>query len=284
MIHHLSFLFLSVLFFGSALAQNASEQEKHFNNLAKEVLKGQQDSLKINASQQLLTELYQFLADPIYASYPLDSLTYISKVGSPDKKVRLFTWYMILEDGQHEYFGILQDLRTKKKPRVHRLTDQSDSITDPSKKMLSASNWYGAIYYELIAPEKKRGNEFLLLGWDGHDATLNRKLIEPLSFGPGQSPRFGGNLRKEDKPVKRLLFEYGEMVSMTLQYNKEHKMIIFDHLAPAAPHLKDNPEYYGPDMSYDALFYEKGRWHYVKDIDARNPGSHKRHVVPVNPE
>ena len=47
-------------------------------------------------------------------------------------------------------------------------------------------------------------------------------------------------------------------------------MIVFDHLSPRSDSQKGQFQYYGPDMSFDAFVFEKGKWTYKKDVDARN--------------
>ena len=54
---------------------------------------------------------------------------------------------------------------------------------------------------------------------------------------------------------------------MSLTYDKRLKMIIWDHLSPSKQELAGNYKYYGPDMTFDGLYFEKGVWKYVSDVD-----------------
>ena len=57
---------------------------------------------------------------------------------------------------------------------------------------------------------------------------------------------------------------------MTIQYEEKAKRFVFDHLAPSKPIYQNQFEYYGPDFSYDALEYRKGKWVLVENVDVRN--------------
>jgi len=63
-----------------------------------------------------------------------------------------------------------------------------------------------------------------------------------LTFEDNNTPVFGRPaFRIEGKLKNRVIFEYAEDVVMTARYNKENKMIVFDHLSPIEPALKNNP-------------------------------------------
>ena len=47
------------------------------------------------------------------------------------------------------------------------------------------------------------------------------------------------------------------------------QFIIYDHLSPTSPQLEGMYDFYVPDGSYDAFKWEKGKWVYIKDFDAR---------------
>jgi hypothetical protein len=57
---------------------------------------------------------------------------------------------------------------------------------------------------------------------------------------------------------------------MSLRYDEQRDKIIFDHLSPESPSMKDFREYYVPDMSYDAYSFVNNKWHLIEDIIAIN--------------
>ncbi len=59
---------------------------------------------------------------------------------------------------------------------------------------------------------------------------------------------------------------------MSLKYDEHRDQIVYSHLASnqEGTVLEGQSQFYGPDGSFDALDYRKGKWVVVEDIDARN--------------
>ena len=99
-----------------------------------------------------------------------------------------------------------------------------------------ADQWYGALYYEIVPAKVKRRNHYLLLGWDGGDLFVNRKVIDVLSFSSSGVPRFGKSVFKFKKDrKKRVVFEFSYMATMRLFYDDDIDMVVFEHMTPIKP-------------------------------------------------
>lgn len=268
------------------------EKEDSLRNLAYEILANPFEADKIKADETLKSLLLNTLKQEGSALYPFDSLKYISVLQSNDNRVRIFSWYHTRDDKKHYYsaivqvmtsnklFGFLPFEKKRKTERVTLLIDDSDNIENPERQNLNAGNWYGALYYDIISPGKSKG-KYVLLGWDGDSDLLNRKIIEVLSVTGRGDPQFRSSLfRYENKPVKRILFEYAESAVMSLRYNEQEKMIVFDHLEPSHPQLKGNRAYYGPDFSYEGFQFKKGRWEYIPHVIPKNENDKKKFNNP----
>jgi hypothetical protein len=132
------------------------------------------------------------------------------------------------------------------------------------------------LYYKIIPVKVKRKKYYTLLGGDKNDKLTSKRIIDVLYFIPDGSPRFGADLFKlEKRSPKRVIFEYSAQAIMSVKYNEETKQIVFDHLSPAQPNFEGQYQYYGPDFSFDALEFNKGKWVYIPDVDARNGKSNK---------
>lgn len=234
------------------------------------VAQSDKDKESINADIAAVFE--QALKDAASFNYPFDSLKFIGKIKSSDQRLRIYTWNIPYHDGTHQYIGYLQYIPEKdKEPLVYRLIDKSDEITNPTEAILDNSNWYGALYYDVILSGDKENRCYILLGFDFNDFFSSKKLIEILSFNEKDEPVFGKPIIERDgKLAVRVIFEFSARVSMNLRYSKEKEMIIYDHLSPSRPSLSGKFQFYGPDMSYDGLKYEDGIWKTYKDIDVRN--------------
>ncbi len=196
----------------------------------------------------------------------------VSVLKSDDDAVKIYTWAVFFEDGTFKYYGFVQTKNVEDDEiSVYFLEDKSDEIVNPTQLNLNHNEWFGALYYEIITIKNKKQNSYALLGWDGNNNFTQKKIIEVLHFKKNEKPEFGSSFTLEDKREKRVVFEYSKQVNMTLRYDTKHKMIIFDHLSPAEYKYTDIREYYGPDFSNDALYFEKGKWIHLTDVDVRNP-------------
>lgn len=207
--------------------------------------------------------------------YRFDTLGNLSYVKSPNGNLRVITWNILLDDGTFKYFGFLH-YKDGKYIELFPLEDFSND-TISKRKFNSHKEWYGALYYEIIEKKWNKNTQYVLLGWDGADILINRKIIESLEFSHKNLPQFGERIFVKDKKRQgRIIFEYGESSSMILRYNSKHDIIVFQHLIPTDPRFTDLPQYYGPDISFDALEYKMGRWYLIENIDPNEAINYKK--------
>lgn len=268
-----------------------------------------EDSARLDLSGQFSKDLGAALLQKGSFSYPFDSLKGVSSVTSPDKRLRLYTWPIALENGTYKYFGLLQIAGKKQGPlRVVTLTDLVEPGPDPGKPVLSPQQWYGAVYYQIIPirlPDKRV--LYTLLGWKGVDQLVSSRLIEILELTSDGSVVFGSPLfcEKEKLQDRRLIFRYSAAGSMVLEYGKQgiftdkkwnaarqrfeteritEKMIVCDHLVPIDPQMEGKFQYYRPSSeAMDGFVLRMGCWTQITGVDARNP-SQKRKPLPINPD
>lgn len=143
-----------------------------------------------------------------------------------------------------------------------------------------------------------------------------------INFGYGIFDIKDNEYFKEGKSLKRLIFTFSSDAKMNMNYqqqiilkkikegkikkqkpqynfiaqNKEvrtdpkfkkidGKMIVVDQLAPLNPEMEGMYAFYVPKVNVlDALYFEKGKWVYYVDIDARNdnPGAKRKQVIDYN--
>ncbi|MBI4649605.1 MAG: hypothetical protein HY738_24145 [Bacteroidia bacterium] len=263
----LKYLFNELFEFDGDRYVKADIEKIKYNNL---ILKTFKDALEIDGS----------------FNYSFDSLNYSGKITSSDGLVHIFTWNVQYENKSFEYFGFIQYYAQKKdKYLLFSLDDKSHEIKDSENQALTAGKWYGALYYSIITKKFKNKTFYTLLGWDGNDALTTKKLIDILCFESDNTPVFGLsiiNINAQNK--KRLIFEYSKNVTMLLRYDDEIDKIVFDHLAPMQPSFYGQYQYYGPDMTHDALEFKNGKWEFISDIILKNPKSKSNTGVIFHPE
>jgi len=242
------------------------------------------DLSRLIANEKFDEFLRKVLNDPTSIDYDFSKIKCLSIINSPKKKekFRIYTWVMKLGNDDYNYFGFTQYQRNKKnklKNFVYKLNNKSKEIGKDELSKLDSNNWIGCVYYQIIAPEKRKDQTHVLIGWDGNNWRSTKKIIETFSFNNKGEISFGEkviryNLGTDKRPKvvskARLIFEYNGEVSMTVSYNSNLKKIIFDHLMPSDPKLADLYFTYAPDFTYDALKYEKRKWIHSSDVDVRN--------------
>ena len=227
-----------------------------------------------DADKQQLHDSIALLLDkalqlPDAFRYPFNDLNFLGKITSSDQQVRIFTWNMARKDGTNTYYGFLMK-KAGNNYYTFRLTDHSMSIENPLTLSLDHTNWAGCLVYEIV--DKKNAGEtyYTLLGYDPENLFVTKKVIDVLWFQQNK-PFFGKPIfRYNNRIQSRIIFEYSAKVRMSLVWNKSMNMIIFDHLVPSAPSHTGNFQFYGPDLSFDGLVFEKGIWEHRSNVDVRN--------------
>lgn len=212
-------------------------------------------------------------------STPLDSIPYFGKVVSPDKKLTIYTWNIVDDFMDFTYFAFVD---IKGEPLME-LIDESKNMIDPLTKQNKSSNWYGALYYDIVPTKvKKQGLHYMLLGWDGSGRSSTRKVIDILYFDEELGNWYFG--KKVFGPPftdqTRFFIEYSSEVVVSLKYHPKTKQAVFDHCVPPNKGLEGIFEFYVPDMSFDAFEFRKDRWYFVQNVDVRGDQTMENYVEP----
>jgi hypothetical protein len=273
------------------------------------MLNGETFAIKNSANKKFMQILYKALNEKNSFEYSFDSLINISHLVSPDNKFRMFTWSIFNDAGIYKNFGCIQIYNDKTLiNKIIFLNDKSDSIEKPENLILSDRNWFGAVYYKVICSKYKNNRYYTLIGWQGNNLLLRKKVIDVLTLDSYNNPSFGASIFKNERTQpKRVIFEYSGQAVMALRYeqqyyskikgqsiyaydkidnierNKTHKyrnnkvrkkkafMIIFDRLVPLSPGLENQFQYYVPSSDFvDGFIFKEGKWRLIFDIDARN--------------
>jgi hypothetical protein len=202
--------------------------------------------------------------------YPFDSLTRISILYPDDRSFRIFNWQLPLSSGRQRFFGVIQ-MRQKNELKIYPLFDYSDYMKDAADTITNNEKWYGALYYKIMQVKSGGRNYYMLFGWDGNTMTSNKKVLEVLSFNKKKEPVFGADVfnfgkDNERNNIRRLIIEYKEDAQVSMNYDSDQKMIVYDHLIPMDPSSKDLLFTYVPDGSYEALLWKHGKWNYVDNL------------------
>lgn len=227
---------------------------------------------KMVVNEEIKNIFRRILSKGNYFEHNFDTVSSLGVVTSPDETFRIINWNTLDGDGTYTYHAFIQ-YRPKKRDeiKVTELTDKSDSIIMPEQQILQADEWYGALYYEIVPAKINKEIVYMLLGWDGGDIYINRKVIDVLSFSSSGKPKFGKNIFKFDRErKKRVIFEFSYQATMRLFYDDNIDMIVFEHMTPIRPSLKDQKMQYGSDLTFDGLELEDDKWILRHNLDVKN--------------
>ena len=212
--------------------------------------------------------LFELLKDENSFYYSFPELKFIGRIQSSDGFLNTFTWNIPLTGGFNNYYCILQYLPKKADaPFVFKLKELPAILNKNRQAPAETESWIGALYYQVVANKYKGTVYYTLMGFHFNNIVSNIKTVEVLAFDDQNFPYFPQRkFLYQGKPQNRIVFEYNERVQMTLEYNQTMEKIVFDHLSPNRPSLEGQFQFYGPDMSYDALFWQDGIWVHESDI------------------
>lgn len=261
--------------YGFSQSQDLKDYESNLARLGQIILKSEDYDQRKQASDRFYDLLREALDQPGSFSYPFVEVKNLSRLQSRDKSVNIFTWLLpSVETGSYEYFGILQLKDKKNKIHVITLRDKSSEIQQAEYTALNPSRWYGALYYQIIDIQHRNQTFYTLIGYRPQGFGVQRKVLDVLVAKNPKNIQFGAQIfyvqdfmdRRYMRKPFRLFYDYSAGVSATVRYNEKEKMIIMDHLAPPDASKKGVFTVYGPDFSYDGLYWKEGHWHLKEQI------------------
>ena len=280
---------LLICFSLSSLPVGAQDDGMEMALLSTLLQKGESDSIRMQANSRFKSLLKEYLVKhPLPETNLPDSLKTVSLLVAPDKSFRIASWIVPAVDLSRTYFyGLLQRFDKKKGTAViYELSDVSDTLKNPQSTRLKEGAWYGAVYYHIEARKKSGKLYYTLLGWKGNNKTTTKKVVDVLWFSKDKI-FFGFPHFKTGKTYQqRVIFEYTAAASMALRYEEKENLIVFDHLSVPSniPSGEGNmAQFMGPDGTYDALEFKKGRWNLLRDIEIGTNWKPKKQV-PKPPE
>jgi hypothetical protein len=222
--------------------------------------------------------------EPLISNWPAGNIT----AGSGIEKVVILSWNSERFDRTQDYgcfviFGFekVGGISTFKWTELTHNRKEDPTNVERSYR---ADDWPGAIYYKLILTHVKKSPIYTLLGWEGADGQVTRKIIETMIITNDRIRLGVPYLKTEEGLKKRHVLEYGDALQATLNYEADQGRIVLDRLAPSDPSLLGATAFYGPTMEYDAFVWEGEKWVFTKDVNVSNKNeSNKRNKIYNDP-
>ncbi len=262
-------LFIASIFLSISLSLLAepislSKGEELLGSLFEKLKKEESDSIKSCINDSIYLVFSPVLQKKSSFDYPFQDLKHVGKRIAKDRKVAVYTW-CYPENGSAKFGGIVQQ-KTSKGIKLFPLKQATKAYAPKEIGVISAQNWYGALYFDIVPFHTKQGKVYMLLGVAQNKKFLTMKVIDVL-WMEKEEAFFGQPIFEFWKKdfLHRIVFEYNEEVSITLLYEKKNKRFVFDHLEPLNSGFVGDYRYYVPSSTYDA--YKKNVWKWVLQED-----------------
>lgn len=256
-----------------ALEPAARTSLKHYQDtlkkLSQEIFLGKGDEGRQHACDEFIPILVKALKNKHSFRFPFDSLRTISIQYPKDSSFRIFSWALERENGFYRHFGAIQMNTPDGQLKLFPLFDASDYMTN-TDTITDNKYWYGCLYYHIEQRHYFNQEFYTLFGWDANNPRSQKKIVDMLTFKDGK-PVFGGPYfsfaqDSTPKPGKnRFILEYKKESTISLNFQPEKDMIIYDHLVSESnePEKKHTMV---SDMDYEGFKWMMGKWMHVDKI------------------
>jgi hypothetical protein len=244
-------------------------QQDSLQYLSTLILRGKDEATRQTANDRFIPTLVQALKTPYSYYFKFDSLTTISIQYPDDSTFRIFTWGLEQETSFYHHYGAIQMRTDDGTLKLFPLFDDSDYMNN-TDTIASNKNWYGCLYYKIIQRHYFNREFYTLFGWDANNIRSQKKLLDMLSFKDGQ-PMFGGpffSFSEDTIPKRtrnRFILEYKKDATISLSYNKEMDMIVYDHLI-SETNQPGKPSTFVPDLDYEGFKWKAGKWVHIEKV------------------
>lgn len=288
---HLRTIILTLLLLacGTAAGQDKVRMAAHQQRLAgllDRVASAPTDNERYLASEEAVDALRDALDEPQSERWRWQLPLSASVLTSPDGRLRIFTWAVVRDNGEYECFGAVQYYNDRTEVYEHAvLHDKRDDLLNREESLLSADNWLGAVYQDIIQTTAGDRTYYTLLGWNGVDNLTDLRVIEPVTMRAG-APQFGAPVFRRERNLRRVVLEYRgdaavqmmfdeqtiqtverERVKVkgryrTVEKTSEHRerVIIFDEVQPQIEGMEGLFQYYIPTGTELAYAWVDGKW------------------------
>jgi hypothetical protein len=273
----LSFL-IAILFSQILFAQSAIQPDKKFlekkedslKSIALQIIQGRNSEDRFTADSLFTRMFVRALKSKGSFNYPFDSLITISKLTSPDKTFKIFTWQLVVNDNVVRQHGAIQMNTSDGSLQLFPLIDKSGSIKNVSDTIANNFGWVGAVYYKIIQKKAFGKDFYTLLGYDENNLSSDRKIIEVLTFNEGKPIFGGGYFSFPDNSINkrgfaRYIMEYKKNASPRLTYDPDLDMIVYEHMISETGEPNKKYTYVG-DGDYEGLKWVDGKWVHIQKI------------------
>lgn len=255
-------------------SQNKTDIQKidSLNDFSYKIINETDLAKRLKADSFFTKILVRSLKTPNSFAKNYDSLHYISILTSPDKRFRIFTWQLMVNENLTRQHGAIQMNTNNGELKLFPLIDKSDVTFNMLDTIANNLGWMGAVYYKLIQNQFNNNLYYTLIGFDANNIRTEKKVIDVLHF-ENDKPIFGGdffakdtgNVLLKNAPIARYVLEYKKFASPRLNFDSSLNLIVMEHLISESN--EPNKKYtLVPDGDYEGFKWQNGKWVYIKKL------------------
>jgi hypothetical protein len=233
--------------------------------MAIQILEDSNSENRYIADSIFTKEFVKTLKTPYSFNFKFDSLKSISQIISPDKKFKIFSWQIKLDEDTYLQRGAMQMNTQNGQLKLLPFFDKSEKFDAPETEICSRKKWMGAIYYDVILTAFNNIKYYTLIGFDDYNKFTSRKIIEVIHF-ENDEPILGGNFFKytpdetyPDAPIERFVYHYKKGSNAYIRYNNESGRINLSELSSTSNDLKMKSTLV-PTGNEVYFMWENGKW------------------------
>ncbi len=223
---------------------------------------------RVEGSYAFIKTMRRFLQEKETFNDPLKKLKEkIYIVDAPDKRLRMYTWEIIKATNDVRYYGVVQFNDGSYQP----LIDVSDQMYRGAEdSVFTNMRWYGAIYYNIMHKKIGEVDAYFLMGYNGNAINGDKKVVDVFGFdrqgrGIFGAPLFNSIVGRKRKKSMRFIMNYQKNAKVSLNFDKEKDMIIFDHCESSVGDASKKNTYV-PDGTYDGLKWDGRNWNMYTNV------------------
>ena len=267
----------------SSFATMAQVTEARLAQLGQAYLLPENEPRRDSLAEIFADSLWDFISVTEHYGATLKGVRNLSVQLPDDHSFALYTWAVPQSSGEFAFHGFLWNPSWKDNPR---LVLEDVGTVDAPYRWLKGGEFVGGICYD-IRTTRYRGEKHYTLLIFRPGRAVNTKFIDAIELG-GKSTkvhfgsrifniRYNGDERYQRRPY-RIQFRYNSTLTAAVRWDKKHRGFICDHLSPSQEGLEERWFAYGPDFSYDLIYWSNGKW----ELDEAYPLVENLEVAPTN--
>ena len=271
------------IFLLSSIVGGAQVTEARLAALGQSYLLPENEPFRDSLAEIFADSLWDFISVSQNYGATLKSVRNLSVQLPEDQKFALYTWAVPKASGEFSFHGFLWSPDWKDNPR---LVLKDVGTADAPYRWLKGGEFVGGICYD-IRTTRYRGEKHYTLLTFRPGRTVNTKFIDAIELGSKSAKvhfgsrifniRYNGDERYQRRPY-RIQFRYNSSLTAAVRWDKKHRGFICDHLAPSQEGLEERWFAYGPDFSYDRIYWSNCKW----QLDEAYPLVQNLEVAPTN--